>query len=40
VAGDPASQSTKTQKARQYGIPVVAVADFLCMEPEAEVPAI
>jgi DNA polymerase-3 subunit epsilon len=38
VASDPCSLSTKAQKARQYGIPVVALADFLCMECGAEVP--
>ncbi len=38
VASDPCSLSTKVKKARQYGIPVVALADFLCMERGAEVP--
>jgi DNA polymerase-3 subunit epsilon len=38
VASDPCSLSTKAQKARQYGIPVVALADFLCVECGAEVP--
>lgn len=37
VASDPSSQSTKTRKARGYGIPVLAVKDFLCAEPGREV---
>jgi DNA polymerase-3 subunit epsilon len=37
VASDPCSLSTKAQKARQYGIPVVALVDFLCTECGAEI---
>ncbi|MBN1628641.1 MAG: hypothetical protein JW990_02660 [Thermoleophilia bacterium] len=38
VASDPRSLSGKAQKARQYGIPVAAVTDFLCTQPEGEIP--
>jgi DNA polymerase-3 subunit epsilon len=39
VAADPSSQSGKAKKARQFGIPVVSVEDFLCARVGGEMPA-
>jgi DNA polymerase III subunit epsilon len=39
VAADPSSQSGKARKARDYGIPVVSVQDFLCAPAGGGVPA-
>lgn len=38
VAADPSSQSGKAGKARQYGIPIVDVRDFLCAHRGAAIP--
>lgn len=39
VAADPESQSGKVGKARKFGVPVVAVSDFLAAHPGSRVPA-
>jgi DNA polymerase-3 subunit epsilon len=38
VASDPASQSGKARKARDYGIPVASVRDFLNTQPNGNLP--
>ena len=40
VAADPSSQSGKAGKARDYGIPIVGVDDFLRAQPGSSVPAV
>lgn len=40
VAADVASQSGKAEKARRYGIPLVAAGDFLLAQPGGAVPAV
>jgi ribosomal protein S2 len=40
VASDPSSQSGKAKKARSYGIPIVAVGDFVSADPGGTIPAV